>query len=102
MRNLMADIDKVFKAYDIRGTYPDQLDEELGWKIGYAAAQFLRMNLTGLDKADARKNMLIVGRDMRTSSPSLGHALIEGIRSTGAGCIDIGMIDTPMIYFAIN
>ena len=95
-------IDKVFKAYDVRGTYPDQLNEDLAWKIGNATAQFLRMNLTGLDKADRRKNMVIVGRDMRPSSPSMAAALIEGIRSTGAGCIDIGMIDTPMIYYAIN
>jgi phosphomannomutase len=94
--------DKVFKAYDIRGLYPDQLNEELAWKIGHASAQFLRMNLTGQDKADIRKNMVIVGRDMRPSSPSMSHALIDGIRSTGTGCIDIGMIDTPMIYFAIN
>ena len=94
--------EKVFKAYDVRGTYPDQLNEEMAWKIGYACAQFMRMNLTGLDKADPRKNMVIVGRDMRLSSPSLSQALIEGIRSTGTGCIDIGMIDTPEIYFAIN
>lgn len=60
--------DKVFKAYDVRGTYPDQLNEELAWKIGNATAQFLRMNLTGLDKADRRKNMVIVGRDMPQQS----------------------------------
>ncbi len=95
-------IDKVFKAYDVRGTYPDQLNEDMAWKIGNATAQFLRMNLTGLDKADRRKNMVIVGRDMRPSSPSMAAALMDGIRSTGAGCIDIGMIDTPMIYYAIN
>ncbi|MGC9259359.1 MAG: phosphomannomutase/phosphoglucomutase [Phycisphaerae bacterium] len=94
--------EKVFKAYDVRGIYPDQLNEEMAWKIGYACAQFMRMNLTGLDKADPRKNMVIVGRDMRPSSPALSQALIEGIRSTGTGCIDIGMIDTPLIYFAIN
>ncbi len=95
-------IEEVFKAYDIRGTYPDQLNEELAWKIGHASAQFLRMNLSGLNKADRRKNMLVVGRDMRPSSPALCQSLIEGIRSTGTGCIDIGLIDTPLIYFAIN
>ena len=97
-----VNIDKVFKAYDVRGTYPDQLNEDLAWKIGHAAAQFLRMNLTGPARSDVRKNMVIVGRDMRLSSPSLCSALIEGIRSTGTNCIDIGMIDTPQIYFAIN
>ena len=97
-----VNIDKVFKAYDVRGTYPDQLNEDLAWKIGHAAAQFLRMNLTGPARADVRKNMVIVGRDMRLSSPSLCSALIDGIRSTGTNCIDIGLIDTPQIYFAIN
>jgi phosphomannomutase len=95
-------IDKVYKAYDIRGIYPEPLNEEIAWKTGYATAQFLRMNLTGLAKADPRMNMIIVGRDMRTSSPSLAKALIDGILSTGTNVIDIGMIDTPQIYFAIN
>ena len=95
-------LDKVFKAYDVRGIYPDPLNEDAAWRIGYATAQFLRMNLTGLAKADARMNMVIVGRDMRTSSPSLANALIDGILSTGTSVIDIGMIDTPEIYFAIN
>jgi len=95
-------IEKVYKAYDIRGIYPDPLNEEIAWKTGYATAQFLRMNLTGLAKADPRMNMIIVGRDMRTSSPSLSKALVEGILSTGTNVIDIGMIDTPQIYFAIN
>lgn len=95
-------IEKVFKAYDVRGVYPEQLNEDVAWKVGHATAQFLRMNLTGLAKADPRMNMIIVGRDMRLSSPSLAKALIEGILSTGTNVIDIGMIDTPEIYFAIN
>ncbi len=95
-------IDKVYKAYDIRGIYPEPLNEDIAWRTGHATAQFLRMNLTGLGKADPRMNMIIVGRDMRTSSPSLAKVLIEGILSTGTNVIDIGMIDTPQIYFAIN
>ena len=95
-------IEKVYKAYDIRGIYPDPLNEDIAWKTGHATAQFLRMNLSGLAKADPRMNMIIVGRDMRTSSPSLSAALIEGILATGTNVIDIGMIDTPEIYFAIN
>jgi phosphomannomutase len=95
-------IEKVYKAYDIRGIYPDPLNEDIAWKTGHATAQFLRMNLTGLAKADPRMNMIIVGRDMRLSSPSLAKALIDGILSTGTNVIDVGMIDTPQIYFAIN
>ena len=95
-------IEKVYKAYDIRGVYPDPLNEDIAWKTGHATAQFLRMNLSGLAKADPRMNMIVVGRDMRTSSPSLCKALVDGILSTGTNVIDIGMIDTPQIYFAIN
>lgn len=95
-------IEKVYKAYDIRGVYPEPLNEDIAWKTGYATAQFLRMNLTGLAKADPRMNMVVVGRDMRNSSPSLAKALIDGILSTGTNVIDIGMVDTPQVYFAIN
>ena len=58
-----------YKAYDIRGIYPDPLNEDIAWKTGHATAQFLRMNLNGLAKADPRMNMIIVGRDMRPPFP---------------------------------
>ncbi len=92
----------VFKAYDIRGIYPDQINEEDAWKIGSAAAQFLRSLLTGYDRGQANAQSVCVGRDMRTHSESIAKALIEGMNSTGANVIDIGMIDTPQMYFAIN
>ncbi len=94
--------DKIFKAYDIRGLYPEQLDEEAAWKIGHAAAQFLRSLLHGYDRGQTYGQSVIVGRDMRSSSPGLADALKEGIRASGAKVVDIGMIDTPQIYFAIN
>jgi len=92
----------IFKAYDIRGVYPDQINEEDAWKIGYATARFLRSMLTGYERGQVRSQSLCVGRDMRTHSESLAAALIEGMNATGANVIDIGMIDTPQIYFAIN
>ena len=92
----------IFKAYDIRGIYPDQLNEEDAWKIGYAAAQFLRSMLSGYERGQANSQSLCVGRDMRTHSKALAGALIEGMNNCGANVIDIGMIDTPQIYFAIN
>jgi phosphomannomutase len=78
----------VFKAYDIRGIYPDQIDEQDAWKIGYAAGRFLPSLLRGVEKGQANTRSICVGRDMRTHSPAMA--------------IDIGMIDTPQIYFAIN
>jgi len=92
----------IFKAYDIRGIYPDQIDEEGAWKIGYGTAQFLRSMLTGYARGQANAQAICVGRDMRTHSKLLAEALIEGMNSTGANVIDIGMIDTPQMYFAIN
>ena len=92
----------IFKAYDIRGIYPDQIDEEGAWKIGYAAAQFLRSMLSGYQRGQANAQCVCVGRDMRTHSQSLSKALIEGMNSTGANVIDVGLIDTPQMYFAIN
>ena len=92
----------IFKAYDIRGVYPDQLDEEAAWKIGYATGRFLRSLLRGYQRGQANAQSLCVGRDMRTHSERLAQALIEGMNATGTNVIDIGMIDTPQMYFAIN
>ena len=95
-------IEKVFKAYDVRATVPEPLNEEVAWRIGNATAQFLRTSLTGYDRSDAEMNKLVVGRDMRTHSPSLSKAFIQGVLATGTPVIDIGMIDTSQIYFAAN
>ena len=92
----------IFKAYDIRGVYPDQLDEEAAWKIGYASARFLRSLLRGYERGQANAQSLCVGRDMRTHSEPVAQALIEGMNAAGANVIDIGMVDTPQMYFAIN
>jgi len=92
----------IFKAYDIRGVYPDQLNEEDAWKIGCATARFLPSFLSGYHRGQANAKALCVGRDMRTHSKAIAAALIEGIRSAGTSVIDIGMIDTPQMYFAIN
>ena len=92
----------IFKAYDIRGIYPDQIDEEDAWKIGFSTARFLRSLLRGYERGQANAQSLCVGRDMRTHSQSIASALIEGMNASGANVIDIGMIDTPQMYFAIN
>jgi len=95
-------MDAIFKAYDIRGTYPDQLNEDLAWCIGYATGQFLRSQLSGYDRTDPQLNSLAVGRDMRKSSPTLSKAFIEGALGGGVNCVDIGMIDTSQMSFAVN
>src|SRR5512137_1437871 len=92
----------IFKAYDIRGIYPEDLSEEDAWKIGHATARFLPSLIKGYERGRAESTALCVGRDMRTHSEPLAQALIEGIRSASVGVIDLGMIDTPQMYFAIN
>lgn len=82
------DLNEIFKAYDVRGTVPDQLDEEAARKIGAAFARF----------ADAGR--IAVGRDCRDSSPGLATALIDGIVSQGVAVDDLGMITTDMVYYA--
>src|SRR4030042_5168690 len=92
----------IFKAYDIRGVYGEQLNEEDAWKIGFAAARFLPALLHGYERGQANARTVCVGRDMRTHSEPLAKALIDGITSAGIDVIDIGMNDTPFIYFAVN
>ena len=97
-------ISKIFKAYDVRATYPDPLGADDAWKVGHATATFLRRSRSsvGADQRVKNEDTIVVGRDMRSHSPELAGALIEGIRSTGMNVIDVGMIDTSCIYFAIN
>ena len=92
----------IFKDYDIRGVYPDQLNEDAAWKIGNATATFLRSMLRGYDRGLSNRQSLCVGHDMRLHSKSLVEALIRGMNAAGASVIDVGMIDTPQMYFAIN
>lgn len=92
----------IFNTDDIVGVYPDQINEEDAWKIGCAAARFLRSLLRGYERGQANMQSLCVGRDMRTHSEPMAKALIEGMNATGANVIDIGMIDTPQLYFAIH
>lgn len=80
----------IFRAYDIRGIYPEELNEETAFKIGRAAANFLKA-----------KN-LVVGEDGRISSPTLRGKVIEGIVSAGCNVLTIGMCTTPLFYFSVN
>ena len=79
----------IFKAYDVRGRYPDEIDEKTAFKLGSAFIQLLKVT------------NIVVGHDMRTSSPSLAKAFIDGAVGSGARVTDIGMVTTPLLYFAI-
>jgi len=88
---------EIFKAYDIRGIYPEEIDEDAVNRIGQAYIKVLKE-----DWKDIQNKNIVVGCDVRISSPSLKQALIEGITSQGVGVIDIGTISTDMLYFALG
>ncbi|MEE2777708.1 MAG: phosphomannomutase/phosphoglucomutase [Acidobacteriota bacterium] len=86
----------IFKAYDVRGLYPEELDETRARAIGRSFPQVL-------DPSDLeRTRTVVVGRDMRPHGVPLCEALIEGLREGGVDVLDIGLATTPMNYFAVG
>jgi phosphomannomutase len=81
---------KVFKAYDVRGIYPSELDEEGAYAIGRAYAEHFE------------PKGIAVGRDMRLSSPVMAESVVRGASEGGADVVDIGMVGTEMVYFAVG
>jgi phosphomannomutase len=81
-------LDAIFKAYDIRGVYPDELDDDVARRVGNAFVAFTQPAL------------VLVGRDMRPSSEPLAAAFAEGATLAGADVVELGLISTDLIYFA--
>jgi phosphomannomutase len=81
---------EAFKAYDVRGLYPSQLDEAGAYAIGRAYVE------------EFESSQVAVGRDMRLSSPSMAAAVREGAADAGAEVLDLGMVGTEMLYFAVG
>jgi len=84
----VSSLDSIFKAYDIRGVVPDQLDAGIARAVGAAFARF-----TGASR-------VLMGRDMRPSGVELTTAFADGVTSQGADVVDLGMISTDLAYFA--
>jgi phosphomannomutase len=80
----------IFKAYDVRGIYPGELNEDIAYQIGRAFVAFL-----GADR-------VAVGRDMRLSGPALAGALLQGIAAQGAEAVDLGLTSSDELYFAVG
>jgi len=83
-----VDTTKIFKAYDVRGTYPDQLNDRLAQAIGSAFAKFVHTP------------RIVIARDMRPSGVTMCAAFAEGARSMGVEVIDLGLASTDFLYFA--
>jgi phosphomannomutase len=80
----------VFKAYDVRGLHPEEVDEEGAYAIGRAYVEHFE------------PRRIAVGRDMRLSSPAMAAALIDGAADGGADVLDLGLVGTEMVYFAVG
>ena len=80
----------LFKAYDARGLYPDEINEDAVERIGRAFIQFL-----------GKEKTVVIACDVRLSGPLLRDALVRGIAAEGAHVIDIGIVTTEMLYFAV-
>jgi phosphomannomutase len=80
----------IFKAYDVRGVVPGELGEDDAYRVGRATARFLG------------GGEVAVGRDARTSSPALRDALVRGLADEGVWVTDLGLVSTPMLYFAVH
>lgn len=89
----MLDLDNIVKAYDIRGTYPDQIDADTCRALGVGFARFIQ-------SVEPESKSIVIARDMRPSGPELVGAFGDGIRSQGLDVLDIGMGSTDMVYFA--
>jgi len=92
----------IFKAYDIRGIYPEQINEESAYVLGRAYATFFLKfeNIIDIGVVE-KKPKIAVGSDMRISSPSLKAQLIAGLLDSGLDVVDIGLVSTPTFYYAV-
>jgi phosphomannomutase len=81
--------EKIFKAYDVRGVYPSELDEETAYKVGQAYAKFIK------------PKKVAIGRDVRSHGEQIKKELIRGLNDAGVDVVDIGIISTDMLYFAV-
>lgn len=88
--------ESIFKAYDIRGIYPEQLDEQTAYDIGRAYATLLQRENPG------KQLTIAVCCDMRLSSPALKAKTIEGLTDSGMSVVDFGMLSTPTYYFGVG
>ncbi len=86
--------EKIFRAYDIRGVYPDELDEHSAYQIGRAFAVYL------FETEGEKPEKIIVGRDARLSSPVLARSFIRGITDAGIDVLNIGQVTVDMVFFA--
>jgi phosphomannomutase len=88
MPGVTADLDRIFKAYDVRGVVPEELDADIARRVGAAFAEW------------SKERAILLGRDCRLSSPELAEAIADGATSRGVDVVDLGLASTDLLYFA--
>ena len=81
----------IFRGYDIRGIWGEDLTEDVAYTVGLGLGSYIQ---------DLGKKRIVVGRDNRTSSPILSNALVKGLLETGVDVVNLGLVTTPMYYFS--
>ncbi len=89
----MKDLSAIVKAYDVRGTFPDQIDAETCLALGVGFAEFIK-------SAEPTTEEIVIAHDMRPSGPELVAAFTQGVNRQGLGVVNIGLASTDMMYFA--
>jgi phosphomannomutase len=88
----------IFKAYDVRGIYPDQIDEQVAYRLGRGFARVI----SELEETPVDQLRLGLGRDMRLSAPGMAEQYARGMRDEGADVIDAGQVGTEQLYFLVG
>jgi len=92
-RNSLSSLDKIFRAYDIRGTYPEQINKKVFYDLGRTLGTTIK---------DSNNEPIVICRDGRTSSEDLQASMMSGITSCGIDVINIGLLPTPLMNFALK
>ena len=92
-RNSLSSLDKIFRAYDIRGTYPEQINKKVFYDLGRTLGTTIK---------NSNNEPIVICRDGRTSSEDLQASMMSGITSCGIDVINIGLLPTPLMNFALK
>src|SRR5437763_14995501 len=93
---------EIFKAYDVRGLYPAQLDEDVAYRVARSFARVVSQMKNGSGDSGPAGLKIALGHDMRVHSPPLAEAFSRGLTDEGRAVLDIGMVGTEMVYYAVG
>lgn len=96
------DLSDLFRSTDIRGLVPLPMTSDAAWRVGFSTAQYLHSKLKGFDRATPRARCMVTASDARSASAAIHAAMTNGVRAAGLTVLDIGVVDTPQLHFAVR